>query len=274
MSPDQVIELTNLWRRYSVFGQYVPASVVLAEENWMRYVQAMAVALPDEENMTIPSELDVQWAWPEGVAIVFSEPFEVEHTIVSRTEQGIHVPTEPHYEKQLAAGVVFAPPRFGLPRDPEGRPLNVSAYPLIWVGVDLNDITTTHWVPGTILTAHPVEQGKISQSSRLMVSFVTALGHRLTRVEEPAFAHRGERRRVKRELPDLRVLMLGSGASVSSSEEHHVEWTKRWMVRGHWRLQPYGPRRSLRKPRWIDPYVKGPEGLPLDVRPTIWKAEA
>lgn len=37
----------------------------------------------------------------------------------------------------------------------------------------------------------------------------------------------------------------------------------RWWVRGHWRSQPYGPRRSLRRPVWIDPHVRGPEGAPL-----------
>lgn len=40
-------------------------------------------------------------------------------------------------------------------------------------------------------------------------------------------------------------------------------YTVRWMVRGHWRQQPYGPQRSKRRPTWINPHVKGPEGAPL-----------
>ena len=39
--------------------------------------------------------------------------------------------------------------------------------------------------------------------------------------------------------------------------------THRWIVRGHWRSQPYGPDRSLRRPTWIAGHVKGPDGAPL-----------
>lgn len=41
------------------------------------------------------------------------------------------------------------------------------------------------------------------------------------------------------------------------------EFTVRWMVRGHWRNQPYGPGRSRRRPTSINPHVKGPDGAPL-----------
>jgi hypothetical protein len=36
----------------------------------------------------------------------------------------------------------------------------------------------------------------------------------------------------------------------------------RWVVRGHWRNQPYGPERALRRLTWIEPHWKGPEGAP------------
>lgn len=112
-------------------------------------------------------------------------------------------------------------------------------------------------------------------ASRLLLSIVSALGHRLTRFDEPVTAGRGERRRIHRDLPGLRVLNLSTGATVARTEgSGSVEWQRRWMVRGHWRLQPYGPQKSLRKPIWIDPYVKGPEDKPLDVRPTVWRATA
>jgi hypothetical protein len=35
----------------------------------------------------------------------------------------------------------------------------------------------------------------------------------------------------------------------------------RWIVRGHWRSQPHGPERSLRRLTWIAPHWKGPEIL-------------
>lgn len=34
---------------------------------------------------------------------------------------------------------------------------------------------------------------------------------------------------------------------------------KRFTVRGHWRQQPYGPGRTLRRNQWIEPYWKGPD---------------
>lgn len=54
-----------------------------------------------------------------------------------------------------------------------------------------------------------------------------------------------------------------------------VEWTKRWIVSGHWRQQAWGEGRQLRKPVYIAPHVKGPEGLPLDTSEKttvrVWK---
>jgi hypothetical protein len=40
-------------------------------------------------------------------------------------------------------------------------------------------------------------------------------------------------------------------------------YKRRWWVGGHWRQQACGPRNSQRKPKWIAPYVKGPEAAPL-----------
>jgi hypothetical protein len=34
---------------------------------------------------------------------------------------------------------------------------------------------------------------------------------------------------------------------------------KRFVVRGHWKMQSYGEKHSLRKSMWIKPYWKGPE---------------
>jgi hypothetical protein len=47
----------------------------------------------------------------------------------------------------------------------------------------------------------------------------------------------------------------------------------RWVVSGHWRNQPYGPDRSLRRQTWVPSYVKGPEGAPLlsTERVNVWR---
>ncbi|MGW0039812.1 hypothetical protein [Gordonia sp. NPDC003376] len=43
----------------------------------------------------------------------------------------------------------------------------------------------------------------------------------------------------------------------------------RWWVSGHWRQQACGPERSQRRPTWIAPHIKGPEGAPMDERPRV-----
>lgn len=40
-------------------------------------------------------------------------------------------------------------------------------------------------------------------------------------------------------------------------------WSHRWLVGGHWRWQPYGKGRELRRLTYIAPYVKGPADKPL-----------
>lgn len=47
----------------------------------------------------------------------------------------------------------------------------------------------------------------------------------------------------------------------------------RWVVSGHWREQPYGPDRALRRKTWIPAHMKGPDGAPLLVaeRVNVWR---
>jgi hypothetical protein len=42
---------------------------------------------------------------------------------------------------------------------------------------------------------------------------------------------------------------------------------KRFIVRGHWKRQPYGPEESLRKLIFIKPYFKGPDMAELINKP-------
>lgn len=48
------------------------------------------------------------------------------------------------------------------------------------------------------------------------------------------------------------------------------DYTVRWMVRGHWRQQPHGPGRTQRRPVWINPHIKGPDGAPLTTPDTVY----
>lgn len=45
--------------------------------------------------------------------------------------------------------------------------------------------------------------------------------------------------------------------------------TSRWWVRGHWRQQPWGKGRKLRKPIYIEPHTAGAKDADVDVRPRV-----
>lgn len=61
----------------------------------------------------------------------------------------------------------------------------------------------------------------------------------------------------------------------SSDDDERVrrEYSHRFIVRGFWRNQAYGPNHSLRRRQWIPPFVKGPADKPLICKETvrIWR---
>lgn len=91
---------------------------------------------------------------------------------------------------------------------------------------------------------------------------------------ETTVPDRHERRRRRRDgRPEgaVRVVTLRPLAPRESEDSRDVSWSCRWMVRGHWRKQ-YHPSDGSRRLRWVDPYVKGPEGLPLKTdRPRVYE---
>jgi hypothetical protein len=270
MTADQVVDLRRELRGWN-YGGMLPEPTVLATPDWLAYVHAMADAIPPGEEIAFPSLEDVAWAWPEGVLLVFDEPFQMEHTIISSEAlDGSITPEESHSEQQRCCALAMMGPTPTPMRDPDGTPAGeIVSVPVMWIGENRADLISGHWVPGGRMYVQPPST-LISESSRLLLAIGTALGHRLTRLAE-APGSRAERRRVARGIPGgLRVLSLSTGATVRPAGTGSVDWQHRWLVRGHWRLQPYGPQRSLRRPTWIDPYVKGPEDKPLDVRQTIW----
>ncbi|GGN39374.1 hypothetical protein FHR83_006732 [Actinoplanes campanulatus] len=61
-------------------------------------------------------------------------------------------------------------------------------------------------------------------------------------------------------LVELRRQYRLSGQPPLDPDQPGRHYKHRWIVRGHWRDQAYGPQRSLRRPTWIASHVKGPEG--------------
>jgi hypothetical protein len=95
-------------------------------------------------------------------------------------------------------------------------------------------------------------------------------------LEQRIFVVREERapRAVRRRLPaaaatDMihvvtlrRQVRLPAPPSEPEGEQHPVDWSCRWIVRGHWRNQWF-PKTEEHRPMWILPYGKGPEEKPL-----------
>ncbi|WP_410950754.1 hypothetical protein [Pseudomonas sp. S1(2024)] len=61
------------------------------------------------------------------------------------------------------------------------------------------------------------------------------------------------------------------GEAAKSDGVNHLRLTRRFIVRGHWRDQPYGEARALIKPIFIKPYYKGPEMADIINRPYLVK---
>jgi hypothetical protein len=81
-----------------------------------------------------------------------------------------------------------------------------------------------------------------------------------------ASADRAAQRRIRRAgLPvdTVRVITLRTISGHNGDGSVDREWLHRWIVRGHWRQQPCGPGGKDRRPTWIPPHMKGPEGAPL-----------
>lgn len=51
--------------------------------------------------------------------------------------------------------------------------------------------------------------------------------------------------------------------TADSPKRSYREYSHRFIVRGFWRNQVYGPNRGLRKRIWVPPYIKGPADKPL-----------
>jgi len=60
----------------------------------------------------------------------------------------------------------------------------------------------------------------------------------------------------------VRVIAL-RGPAGHGTGRSHAGYRHRWVVRGHWRRQACGPGLRERRPMWVMPHTKGPEGAPL-----------
>jgi hypothetical protein len=81
--------------------------------------------------------------------------------------------------------------------------------------------------------------------------------------------------RTNRPAPEVRIVRIranrGTRSSLgrsASSDLAHPQSSRFW-VSGHWRNQAYGPRRALRRPIYISPFLRGPDDAPIKLSTTV-----
>jgi hypothetical protein len=81
--------------------------------------------------------------------------------------------------------------------------------------------------------------------------------------------------RAKIEPPAVHVVQLRRALHHGPTPEKGdgFEYSHRWLVRGHWRMQACGPGRIERRPRWITEHIKGPDDKPLVVHDKVFSVD-
>lgn len=109
--------------------------------------------------------------------------------------------------------------------------------------------------------------------ARFFHAFWLMMGQPLAEAVPAEPADRATRRRMAAaNLPsDVTIIQFRRRESrPSEGPAKHVEWTHRWLVRGHWRWQPYKVDGEwIRKRIWIAPMIKGPEGKELVIKSKV-----
>lgn len=82
-------------------------------------------------------------------------------------------------------------------------------------------------------------------------------------------------KRAGHRLPDVRLIDLRRHAKPKEQAVESAPTGRtvsvRFMVKGHWKKQAYGPKRGMRKQIYISPFLKGPDSAPLKVAATTVK---
>jgi hypothetical protein len=127
-------------------------------------------------------------------------------------------------------------------------------------------------------TARIAAEGDTPQAytniDRYMHALWLLLNQTIVTTEEEPVASAFRRRALKKNLPGrVTVIRLRRSSNTSHAGESHVEWSHRWIVRGHWRWAPCGPGRTQRRRIWIHSHIRGPEGLPLIVTDKVYSLD-
>ncbi len=81
--------------------------------------------------------------------------------------------------------------------------------------------------------------------------------------------------RTNRPAPEVRIVRIRANSSTSPTGTRSApgdsgrSQTNRFWVSGHWRNQPYGPGKKLRRPVYISPFLRGPHDAPIKLSTTV-----
>lgn len=124
----------------------------------------------------------------------------------------------------------------------------------------------------TTLTGAPITDDAAFDGRFLSSLFATLMLFAQQRLVTAAHerAERHARKRVQAQgwthEPLIRVVKLRTretrAHTAGESDTATIDWSCRWVVRGHWRQQ-FFPSRNEHRPLWILPHLKGPEEKPL-----------
>jgi hypothetical protein len=129
-----------------------------------------------------------------------------------------------------------------------------------------------HWPLGGSVSEYI--DGQNRNAGAYVAAFFSFVHQRILVSRAQPVLNRQKRRRLRERLqhePLVRVIELRRRdyADRGADESEPAEWSCRWLVRGHWHR--YHTRGGL-EPRWVNPYVKGPDDRPFKApRATVYE---
>ena len=107
---------------------------------------------------------------------------------------------------------------------------------------------------------------------RTLIALFNLMNQTVTDTREVDVDRKTAKRARRMNLPGrVTIIHLRRTEGSRSDHESDIEWQHRWVVRGHWRNQPYGSGEDKHYERiWIAPFVKGPADAPFKVSDKVY----